>query len=140
MKLGASKVTLGAVEARLESLDKNWDKFDALNDDLLANHLHKLSKEEYMIQDVPALCEEAYLTNKGVLMDLRRTLQAKELAITRPAQTETPSSAPAHPAAVLHEPIRGLASLLGSVPVAHRSRQVDEICRKIPLLEELCQR
>lgn len=76
MKLGASRVTLGAIDARLQNLEKYWSKFDALKDRLL-DHLSLLT-HHYMKRDIPSLAEEAYLTNKGMLLDLRRVLQAKE--------------------------------------------------------------
>ena len=35
-KLGSAKITLGAVETRLDLLRKNWAKFDQQHDQLLA--------------------------------------------------------------------------------------------------------
>lgn len=92
LMLGVVKVTLGMVEARLLNLEKQWTKFDSQNDELL-EHLDKLKGSEYFKQDIPALAEEAYLMNKGLLLDLKRSLQAKELAAASPS-SETPASAP----------------------------------------------
>ncbi|GAB1867297.1 Peptidase aspartic putative domain-containing protein [Camponotus japonicus] len=73
LKLGAAKITLGAVEARLHMLEKYWSKFDGLND-ALADHHARLTNDDYLKQDIPALAEESYLINKGLLLDLKREL------------------------------------------------------------------
>jgi len=78
-KLGEGKITLGAVEARLAGLEKNWDKFDGHNDDLL-DHLAELKDNQYLKQDIPSLAEEAYLLNKGLMLDLKRQLTDEQLA------------------------------------------------------------
>ncbi|XP_025270835.1 uncharacterized protein LOC112639871 [Camponotus floridanus] len=77
MKLGAAKITVGAVEARLQSLERYWTKFDAHNDELL-NYLDQVADSEYIRLDIPALAEEAYLANKGLLLDLLRNLKTEE--------------------------------------------------------------
>lgn len=77
MKLGAAKITVGAVEARLQSLERYWAKFDAHNDELL-NYLDQVADSEYIKLDIPALAEEAYLGNKGLLLDLLRSLKTEE--------------------------------------------------------------
>lgn len=38
-----------------------------------------------MKQDIPALAEEAYLLNKGLLLDAKRALEAKERRCSAPA-------------------------------------------------------
>ncbi|XP_011858557.1 PREDICTED: uncharacterized protein LOC105556094 [Vollenhovia emeryi] len=76
MKLGAEKITLGAVEVRLKALEKNWSKFKALNT-LIAGHAAELEGDPYLTEDTPALAEEAFLTNKGQLRDKQRELTAK---------------------------------------------------------------
>jgi len=71
---------VGAVEARLQSLERYWSKFDTHNDELL-NYLDQIADSEYIKLDIPALAEEAYLGNKGLLLDLR-SLKTEE-ATTR---------------------------------------------------------
>ncbi|GAB1860808.1 Peptidase aspartic putative domain-containing protein [Camponotus japonicus] len=78
LKLGVAKITLGAVEALLHMLEKYSSKFDGLND-ALADQRARLANDDYLKQDIPALAEESYLINKGLLLDLKRELQAKEL-------------------------------------------------------------
>lgn len=88
MKLGSARITLEAVEARLENLKKLWSKFDAMNDELVV-HIAHLKSEEYIYkQDVPASAEEAYLMNKGLLLDLKNDLHAK---VPAPAEIARPS-------------------------------------------------
>jgi len=59
-----------------------------MNDELVA-HIAQLKNEEYMKQDVPALAEEAYLVNKGLLLDLKSALHAK---VPAPAETAKPTA------------------------------------------------
>ncbi|XP_029159530.1 uncharacterized protein LOC114937575 [Nylanderia fulva] len=91
-KLGEANITLGAVEARLLNLDKLWEKFDAMND-ILAERVDELKHDAYAKQDIPSLGEESYLVNKGLMLELRRTLQKKERAAAS-ATSETSTSAP----------------------------------------------
>ncbi|KMQ84566.1 hypothetical protein RF55_17540, partial [Lasius niger] len=93
MKLGESKITLGAVESRLQNLEKLWTKFDGHND-FLAEHLEFLREDNYLKSDIPSLAEEAYLLNKGLLLDKQRSLRAKERAATAPSSSEASSAVP----------------------------------------------
>jgi len=81
---------VGAVEARLQSLERYWSKFDTHNDELL-NYLDQIADSEYIKLDIPALAEEAYLGNKGLLLDLLRSLKTEEAATKAP---EPSSQAP----------------------------------------------
>ncbi|XP_029176332.1 uncharacterized protein LOC114944532 [Nylanderia fulva] len=91
-KLGEANITLGAVEARLLNLDKLWEKFDAMND-ILAERVNEIKHDVYAKQDIPSLGEESYLVNKGLMLEMRRTLQKKERAAAS-ATSETSTSAP----------------------------------------------
>lgn len=76
-KLGATKITLGAVESRLQNLETNWAKFDAQQDKLFA-HREVLAGHEYFKQEVPSLTEEAYLIQKATLLDWMHSSKTKE--------------------------------------------------------------
>lgn len=91
-KLGSTKITLRAVESRLQSLESNWAKFDAQDDKLFA-HREVLVGHDYYKLDVPALTEEAYLNQKATLLDWKHSSKAKEVE-TSAATLGTPSSAP----------------------------------------------
>lgn len=88
LKLGIEKITIGAIDARLQNLERLWSKFDACNDELVDN-LTTLAEDPYLQTDIPALSEEAYLVNKGLMLELKRTLQKTELAAASSATTST---------------------------------------------------
>ncbi|XP_029158095.1 uncharacterized protein LOC114930499 [Nylanderia fulva] len=91
-KLGTPRITLSAVEARLQTLKRNWNKFDSQNDDLL-DHLDEDKDEPYLVQNIPALAEEVYLLNKGLLLDEQRRLRAQEGLPTSETKPVAPTSA-----------------------------------------------
>lgn len=91
LKLGVTKITLGAVEARLYMLKKYWSKFDGLNDEL-ADHHARLANDDYLKQNIPALAEESYLVNKGLLLDLKCEFQAKKSTASVCPSTTTSSA------------------------------------------------
>ncbi|GAB1865877.1 Peptidase aspartic putative domain-containing protein [Camponotus japonicus] len=93
MKLGSAKITVGAVEARLQLLERYWSKFDALSDELL-DHLDQISGLDYVKLDIPAMAEESYLLNKGSLLDLLSSLKEKAAATPSSAETETSARVP----------------------------------------------
>ncbi|XP_029161134.1 uncharacterized protein LOC114932886 [Nylanderia fulva] len=96
-KLGEANMTLGAVEARLQNLEKLWDKFDALND-TLADQVDEIKHEVYAKQDIPSLGEEAYLLNKGLMLDLKSALQLQlQAASSTAAATISPAPRTALP-------------------------------------------
>jgi len=85
-KLGTSKITLGAVESRLQSLEAIWQKFDSNNDNLFA-YRATLAGHEYLKQDVASLAEEAHLSQKATLLDLLRS--SKESSGPKTASLES---------------------------------------------------
>ncbi|XP_070167796.1 uncharacterized protein [Polyergus mexicanus] len=91
-KSGAANITIGLAEARLQALEANWAKFEFQHDKLL-EHWEALSESTYVKTDMPTLAEEAYLTQKGMILDTLRRLRAAE-------RTENPAvgPAPSHPA------------------------------------------
>ncbi|KMQ83412.1 hypothetical protein RF55_20121 [Lasius niger] len=86
LKLG-TEITIGAIDARLQNLERLWSKFDACNDELV-DHLTTLAEDPYVETDIPSLGEEAYLVNKGLMLELKRTLQ-KKFATAASATTST---------------------------------------------------
>jgi len=68
-KIGSAKTTQGVVEACLQGLEKKWNKFDQQDDELFP-HRDALRDHEYYKQDLPFLAEEAYLQQKGALLEL----------------------------------------------------------------------
>jgi len=85
-KLGTSKITLGAVESRLQSLEAMWQKFDSNNDNLFA-YRATLAGHEYLRQDVASLAEESYLSQKATLLDLIHS--TRETAVSKTAGVDS---------------------------------------------------
>jgi len=81
------------VEARLQGLEANWAKFDAQHDKLLA-HREAIIGSDYVKQDLPSLTEEAYMQQKGALLDLVRSLKAKEPTVATSESTGAETAAP----------------------------------------------
>ncbi|XP_029155196.1 uncharacterized protein LOC114928280 [Nylanderia fulva] len=90
-KLGEANITLGAVEARLQNLEKLWEKFDAIND-TLADRVEEIKHDVYAKQDIPSLGEEAYLQNKGLMLDLKSALQRRLQAASSTSAAPTTSA------------------------------------------------
>lgn len=67
-KIGSAKTIQEVVEACLQGLEKKWNKFDQQDDELFP-HRDALQEHEYHKQDVPFLAEEAYLQQKGALLE-----------------------------------------------------------------------
>lgn len=68
-KSGQTNVTAGLVQSRLQLLEKYWTKVEA-NDELLRPYRDALKSSDYLRKDFMALVEEAYLNQKGVLLDM----------------------------------------------------------------------
>lgn len=94
-KTAAAKITLGMIEARLQTLESNWRKFED-NHELLRDAPKELLKgHNYAKENLRELAEEAYLNNKGLFLDGMRKLQQQETAASTPqVAAETKSSAP----------------------------------------------
>lgn len=74
-KTGSAKITLGVVEARLQALDANWAKFEAHNEKLHSTYRQAIAEHDYIRQDLPALAEESFLLQKGMFLDLFRSMK-----------------------------------------------------------------
>ncbi|XP_024883926.1 uncharacterized protein LOC112462412, partial [Temnothorax curvispinosus] len=88
-KAGTTKVTLGVAEARLQGLESNWAKFEAQHESIFDTPWERIKELDYVKQSVFALAEEAYLHQKGIFLDLVRSLKAKEDAASSTAGQET---------------------------------------------------
>ncbi|XP_024885965.1 uncharacterized protein LOC112463685, partial [Temnothorax curvispinosus] len=88
-KSGTTKVTLGVAEARLQGLESNWAKFEAQHESIFDTPWERIKELDYVKQSVFALAEEAYLHQKGIFLDLVRSLKAKEDAASSTAGQET---------------------------------------------------
>ncbi|KMQ86910.1 hypothetical protein RF55_13976 [Lasius niger] len=69
-KTGAANITQGAVEARLQTLEANWNKFEGQHDTLQNEHAAALRTHEYNTKDVLETVEEQYIQQKTIFLDL----------------------------------------------------------------------
>ncbi|KMQ85149.1 hypothetical protein RF55_16472 [Lasius niger] len=72
-KMGAANVTQGTVEARLDKA--NWSKFETQHDQLQLEHEAALREHDYMRKDFFGVTEEHYVQQKGIFLDLLRTMK-----------------------------------------------------------------
>ncbi|XP_071581043.1 uncharacterized protein [Temnothorax nylanderi] len=94
-KAGPSKITLGLTEARLQTLEANWAKFEAQHDQLLLQSQEDLDKLDYRKQNLPTVTEEAFIQQKGAFLDAIRIMKAKERSAAETAGAAgTPESTP----------------------------------------------
>ncbi|KMQ84766.1 hypothetical protein RF55_17162, partial [Lasius niger] len=99
-KAGAANITIGLVEARLQALEANWAKYEANHERLSANYWDLLSGHDYLKKDMMSLTEEAYLTQKGLLLESLR-VQRMQLAADVPTVNVVAPPAPSPPRTTL---------------------------------------
>ena len=75
-KLGAAKITPGAVESRLGMLRKNWEKFDQQHDQLLALIAPGKREIPYFLDDRHTVTEELFLVQEALFADKLQTFMA----------------------------------------------------------------
>ncbi|XP_077263061.1 uncharacterized protein LOC143897943 [Temnothorax americanus] len=92
-KLGKSNVTRGILEARIKTLDSNWEKFQAQHEILRTRFFAELSENEYFTTDLYETTENAYVMQRGTLTDWATCLTQTEgsgNAATASAREATP--------------------------------------------------
>jgi len=108
-----------------------------------------LAGHDYAKTHLATLAEEAYLTQKGLILDelrvLKNRLQMREeatnpAAVGAPTLTFTSNDVAAHPAAALRRPVRGVAFLPRPLRLYHWEGCLYVPGRKVALPEILSQR
>ncbi|KMQ87813.1 hypothetical protein RF55_12812 [Lasius niger] len=66
-KMGASHITLSAIETRIKILDQLWIKFEAQHDLLRAGYKEKFNTCEYTTSDIFEITENAYVMQRSAL-------------------------------------------------------------------------
>ncbi|XP_039303484.1 uncharacterized protein LOC120357383 [Solenopsis invicta] len=69
MKSGAAKVTIGLLEARLQTLEGYWAKFMSRHEQLLLEYGKELAKHDYIKEDLMLKADIAYHTQKGQYLE-----------------------------------------------------------------------
>jgi len=88
-KSGQANITHGAVQSRLQKLESYWSKFELQHETLRNNYREIIKSHDYSKRDFYSVVEEAYLTQKGTLLDYEAEL-ARDLAQTnRPVALTT---------------------------------------------------
>ncbi|XP_071581293.1 uncharacterized protein [Temnothorax nylanderi] len=93
-KAGGARFTMGLVDARLQALESNWSKFEEQHSKLLLMPPEALAATDYKRQDLPALVEEAFVTQKGMFLDVIRSHKAREEAAAKLDTSETAAMTP----------------------------------------------
>ncbi|XP_071643002.1 uncharacterized protein [Temnothorax longispinosus] len=88
-KAGGARLTMGLVDARLQALESNWNKFEEQHGKLLLMPPEVLAATDYKKQDLPALVEETFLTQKGMFLDVLLSHKAREEAAAKSETSET---------------------------------------------------
>ncbi|XP_024875256.1 uncharacterized protein LOC112456750, partial [Temnothorax curvispinosus] len=88
-KAGGARLTMGLVNARLQALESNWNKFEEQHGKLLLMPPDVLAATDYKEQDLPALVEETFLTQKGMFLDVLLSHKAREEAAAKNETSET---------------------------------------------------
>jgi len=95
-KSGVANITVGLVEARLQTLESNWSKFEANHSRLMAAYWEVLERHEYVQDDFLAPVEETYLDQKGLFLEVLRKTKAAHDVAPAVAPVEASTSSPTH--------------------------------------------
>lgn len=95
-KLGAAKMTQGAVETRIQLVEFYWRKFEQNDETLRSKFWNSVENSEYITKDFGATVEGAYLDARGALADLLYAARVPGDG-ARPAAVESASSRTALP-------------------------------------------
>ncbi|XP_076626809.1 uncharacterized protein LOC143344549 [Colletes latitarsis] len=69
--MGAAKLTKGVITSRLELIEKNWATFLEAHDQLIDVFSQTEPDNQYFKLDYIGQCEEAYVQQKAILLDLK---------------------------------------------------------------------
>ncbi|XP_046145431.1 uncharacterized protein LOC114881623 [Osmia bicornis bicornis] len=90
--MGAAKITKGVITSRLELLERNWTSFSENHNGILDAYSKTGSESPYFKQDYMGTCEEAYVQQKAILLDLLDDVPAGKAVPTQ--LNATPHSLP----------------------------------------------
>ncbi|KYQ58867.1 hypothetical protein ALC60_02127 [Trachymyrmex zeteki] len=93
-KLGAARITRGAVQSRIGSLKVNWEKFIVYHDNLIKAKHAEVEQLPYVTENVYSLCEDKYHEAHGFMLDMLDQLDRKaqhEATVTNATKSPTGS-------------------------------------------------
>ncbi|KYQ49067.1 hypothetical protein ALC60_11868 [Trachymyrmex zeteki] len=76
-KLGAARITRGAVQSRLGALKANWEKFTVYHDNLVEAKHAEIEQLPYVTENVYSLCKEKFHEAHGFMLDVLDQFIAK---------------------------------------------------------------
>lgn len=82
-----AKITRRVVETKAEILDRKWEVFQPLHEQIGENATKEDLSAPYLKTDVYSLTEDAYAINKGQFEDYLRQLMDESEAVQQPAPT-----------------------------------------------------
>ncbi|XP_070526958.1 uncharacterized protein [Cardiocondyla obscurior] len=74
-KMGASKITAGAIDSKLKLLDNYWAKFESAHEALRNDHWSSMIECDYTRNDFFGLVEEAYVDQRAALLEAREEIR-----------------------------------------------------------------
>ncbi|XP_070525005.1 uncharacterized protein [Cardiocondyla obscurior] len=74
-KMGASKITAGAIDSKLKLLDNYWAKFENAHEALRNDHWPSMIECDYTRNDFFGLVEEAYVDQRAALLEAREEIR-----------------------------------------------------------------
>lgn len=97
-KMGAAKITKGAIESRIHLVDSYWQKFEQNDETLRSRHWSAVEKHEYITRDFLGAVEDTYLQVRGAFADMLQSLTSSPSTENATATTaERPISRSALP-------------------------------------------
>ncbi|KYQ48088.1 hypothetical protein ALC60_12875 [Trachymyrmex zeteki] len=93
-KLGAARITRGAVQSCLGSLKANWEKFTVYHDNLVKAKHAEIEQFPYVTENVYSLCEDKYHEAHGFMLDMLDQFDRKaqhEATVTNATNSPTGS-------------------------------------------------
>ncbi|XP_076635445.1 uncharacterized protein LOC143348733 [Colletes latitarsis] len=81
-KMGAAKLTKGVITSRLELIEKNWAAFLEVHDQLIDVFSQTEPDNQYFKLDYIGQCEEAYVQQKAILLDLKEEYTTDNVSLS----------------------------------------------------------
>ncbi|XP_025993937.2 uncharacterized protein LOC113004546 [Solenopsis invicta] len=94
-KAGEANITLGLLEARLQTLEGYWSKFVTRHEQLLMEYGDDLEEHEYVTDDLMLKADISYHTQKGKYLDDMRAITSPGKAAVAAPDAAVAAAAPA---------------------------------------------
>ncbi|RLU14836.1 hypothetical protein DMN91_012723 [Ooceraea biroi] len=92
-KLGTDKLNRFNLDARIKTLNADWERFQSNHDKLIGSLMDEIRKLEYFTDDLYAKCEEAYFNSVSSIMQLREAMLEQDQTAADSANA-TPRTGP----------------------------------------------